>query len=151
MFFAVSDQGSFPAILRWSELHQPSMRSCTFRPGLFLRTPLPKREAGRPITATIPARRDQWLPRATLRASWRRGFSQEPVESHRQFPSDGHLRHRLAAAVGGVTTVVEHTHSHPVLTVENLREKAAHLADRSVVDFGLAAHVFPPTIENLPA
>ena len=33
-----------------------------------------------------------------------------------------------AAAVGGVTTVVEHTHSHPVLTVENLREKAAHLA-----------------------
>ena len=56
-----------------------------------------------------------------------------------------------AAAVGGVTTVVEHTHSHPVLTVENLREKAAHLAARSIVDFGFAAHVFPQTIENAPA
>ena len=56
-----------------------------------------------------------------------------------------------AAAVGGVTTVVEHTHSHPVLTVQDLREKAAYLADRSVIDFGLAAHVFPQTIENVPA
>ncbi|MBI4460698.1 MAG: dihydroorotase family protein [Acidobacteria bacterium] len=56
-----------------------------------------------------------------------------------------------AAAVGGVTTVVEHTHSHPVLTASDLRDKAAYLGDRSVIDFGLAAHVFPQTIENVPA
>ena len=56
-----------------------------------------------------------------------------------------------AAAAGGVTTVVEHTHSHPVLTVNDLRAKAAYLADRSVIDFGLAAHVFHQTIENVPA
>jgi allantoinase len=56
-----------------------------------------------------------------------------------------------AAAVGGVTTVIEHTHSHPVLTVNDLREKSSYLANRSVVDFGLMAHVFPQTIENAPA
>jgi allantoinase len=55
-----------------------------------------------------------------------------------------------AAAVGGVTTVIEHTHSNPVLTVEDLKEKRAYLADRSVVDFGLMAHVFPDTIEYVP-
>jgi allantoinase len=55
-----------------------------------------------------------------------------------------------AAAVGGVTTVIEHTHSNPVLTVEDLKEKRAYLAGRSVVDFGLMAHVFPDTIEYVP-
>src|SRR5215217_3561707 len=38
-----------------------------------------------------------------------------------------------AAAVGGVTTVVEHTHSNPVLTAEDLREKREYLKDRSVI------------------
>ena len=56
-----------------------------------------------------------------------------------------------AAAVGGVTTVVEHTHSHPVLTADDLRQKREYLADRSVIDFGLMAHVFPDTIEHVPA
>lgn len=56
-----------------------------------------------------------------------------------------------AAAVGGVTTVVEHTHSNPVLTADDLRQKREYLADRSVVDFGLMAHVFPDTIENVPS
>lgn len=55
-----------------------------------------------------------------------------------------------AAAVAGVTTVVEHTHSHPVLDAEALREKAQYLGGRSLVDFGLAAHVFPETIEQVP-
>lgn len=55
-----------------------------------------------------------------------------------------------AAAVGGVTTVVEHTHSNPVLTSEDLVEKRNHLADRSLVDFGLMAHVFPDTIKHVP-
>jgi dihydroorotase (multifunctional complex type) len=48
-----------------------------------------------------------------------------------------------AAAVGGTTTVIEHTHSHPVRDVRFLHEKIAHLAQRSVVDFGLAAHAWP--------
>lgn len=56
-----------------------------------------------------------------------------------------------AAALGGVTTLVEHTHSSPVLTVADLHAKVAHLASRSLVDFGLIAHVFPDTIEHVPA
>ena len=48
-----------------------------------------------------------------------------------------------AAAVGGVTTVIEHTHSNPVRTPADLREKVNHLADRSLIDFGLAAHAWP--------
>jgi allantoinase len=54
-----------------------------------------------------------------------------------------------AAAVGGVTTVVEHTHSNPILTADDLRQKREYLADRSVVDFGLMAHVFPDSIEHV--
>jgi dihydroorotase (multifunctional complex type) len=55
-----------------------------------------------------------------------------------------------AAALGGVTTVTEHTHSNPVLTPDDLREKRKHLQDRSVIDFGLIAHVLPDTIEHVP-
>jgi dihydroorotase (multifunctional complex type) len=55
-----------------------------------------------------------------------------------------------AAALGGVTIVTEHTHSNPVLTPDDLREKRKHLQDRSVIDFGLIAHVFPDTIEHVP-
>lgn len=56
-----------------------------------------------------------------------------------------------AAACNGVTTIVEHTHGWPVTTVERLAEKRAHLRDRSHVDFGLAAHVWPDRIADLPA
>ena len=48
-----------------------------------------------------------------------------------------------AAAVGGVTTVVEHTHSHPIREPGFLREKLEHLRGRSLIDFGLAAHAWP--------
>lgn len=48
-----------------------------------------------------------------------------------------------AAAASGVTTIVEHTHGAPVRTVEDLRNKRSYLADRSEVDFGLAAHAWP--------
>lgn len=51
-----------------------------------------------------------------------------------------------AAAVGGVTTVIEHTHSHPVRTLEFLREKVHHVSSRSLIDFGLAAHAWPSQI-----
>jgi dihydroorotase (multifunctional complex type) len=47
-----------------------------------------------------------------------------------------------AAAVAGVTTVIEHSHVRPVYTSEVLKEKIAYLKNRSVVDFALGAH-FP--------
>jgi dihydroorotase (multifunctional complex type) len=51
-----------------------------------------------------------------------------------------------AAAVGGVTTVVEHTHSHPVRDVAFLRDKIEHARRRSLIDFGLAAHAWPSQV-----
>lgn len=54
-----------------------------------------------------------------------------------------------AAAARGVTTIVEHTHAHPVRSVVELDEKRAHLDGRSNVDYGLAAHVWPERIDEL--
>jgi len=54
-----------------------------------------------------------------------------------------------AAAAGGITTVIEHTHAHPVRTPEELREKVRYLRGRSRVDFGLAAHVWPDRIDRI--
>jgi allantoinase len=54
-----------------------------------------------------------------------------------------------AAARAGVTTVIEHTHSSPVRTAADLRDKAAYLASRSVVDFGLAAHAWPDHLDHV--
>jgi len=54
-----------------------------------------------------------------------------------------------AAAVGGVTTVIEHTHAMPVRTAAFLQEKARYLESRSLVDYGLAAHVWPEDIEHI--
>ncbi len=48
-----------------------------------------------------------------------------------------------AAAASGVTTIIEHTHGHPVRTVADLMDKRDYLRDRSAVDFGLAAHAWP--------
>ena len=48
-----------------------------------------------------------------------------------------------AAAVAGVTTVVEHTHARPVVTADDLAAKRAYLRDRACVDFGLGAHALP--------
>lgn len=56
-----------------------------------------------------------------------------------------------AAAARGVTTVVEHTHGWPVYDRDRLAEKIAHLEGRSHVDYGLAAHVWPDRIDELPA
>lgn len=56
-----------------------------------------------------------------------------------------------AAATGGVTTVVEHTHAFPVRDVHTFDEKINHLQHRSYVDFGLTAHVFPEDLGNLRA
>src|SRR6266540_3697457 len=54
-----------------------------------------------------------------------------------------------AAAARGITTVIEHTHAHPVRTAEELEEKARYLRGRSHVDHGLAAHVWPDRIDSL--
>ncbi len=54
-----------------------------------------------------------------------------------------------AAAARGVTTVVEHTHSHPVRSPQDLHEKRQHLEGRSNVDYGLAAHVWPDRIDQI--
>jgi dihydroorotase (multifunctional complex type) len=54
-----------------------------------------------------------------------------------------------AAAARGVTTVVEHTHSHPIRSVADLAGKRQHLMGRSNVDYGLAAHVWPDRIDEI--
>jgi dihydroorotase len=54
-----------------------------------------------------------------------------------------------AAAARGVTTIVEHSHAHPIRTVDDLSAKIAHLAGRSNVDFGLAAHTWPDHMADL--
>lgn len=56
-----------------------------------------------------------------------------------------------AAATRGVTTIIEHTHAHPIRSVPDLDEKRAHLVGRSNVDFALAAHVWPDRIDQIPA
>lgn len=54
-----------------------------------------------------------------------------------------------AAAASGVTTVLEHTHGHPVRTVDDLTAKRAHLENRSLVDYGLAAHAWPTSEQDV--
>jgi len=56
-----------------------------------------------------------------------------------------------AAAVRGVTTIVEHTHAHPVRRPDDLAEKRSHLEGRANVDFGLAAHLWPDDILGMAA
>jgi dihydroorotase (multifunctional complex type) len=70
------------------------------------------------------------------------------VDAHVHFMDPGEtsredfLKGSSAAAVAGVTTVIEHTHASPVYNGQDLRAKAEYLKDRSFVDFGLGAH-FP--------
>jgi dihydroorotase (multifunctional complex type) len=47
-----------------------------------------------------------------------------------------------AAVANGVTTILEHTHSHPVRTADDLAAKREHLTGRSWIDFGLVAHAW---------
>lgn len=62
----------------------------------------------------------------------------DPGETSREdFPTG-----TAAAAVAGVTSLIEHTHSAPVRTVEDLIEKRSYLEGRSHTDFGLGAHAW---------
>jgi dihydroorotase (multifunctional complex type) len=71
----------------------------------------------------------------------------DPSETEREDFSSG----SAAAAVAGVTTVVEHTHSSPVVSCADLEQKRDHLSGRSYVDFGLAAHAVLDRLDELPA
>lgn len=77
------------------------------------------------------------------------------IDQHVHFMDPGEttredfIRGSMAAASGGVTTVVEHTHGYPVRNVETFHKKVEHLKNRSLVDFGLTAHVFPDDIGTL--
>jgi len=55
-----------------------------------------------------------------------------------------------AAAARGVTTIIEHTHSHPLRSAGDVAEKVAYLQGRSNVDFALAAHTWPDRIDDMP-
>lgn len=54
-----------------------------------------------------------------------------------------------AAAARGATTLIEHTHAHPVRSRDDLTDKRRHLRDRSNVDFGLAAHLWPEDLSGM--
>jgi dihydroorotase (multifunctional complex type) len=77
------------------------------------------------------------------------------VDSHVHFMDPGEperedfITGSAAAAVGGTTTVIEHTHGTPVLDAEGMRRKVAHLSRRSLIDYGLAAHVWPDRLVHL--
>lgn len=55
-----------------------------------------------------------------------------------------------AAAVAGVTTIVEHTHARPVRTADDLVEKREYVGVRSRVDFALGAHAWPSLFDAIP-
>lgn len=77
------------------------------------------------------------------------------IDQHVHFMDPGDLSREdfingsSAAAVSGVTTVVEHTHSKPVRDINDFKEKLDYLSNRSIVDYGLTAHVFPEDIGHL--
>jgi dihydroorotase (multifunctional complex type) len=69
----------------------------------------------------------------------------EPGDLSREdFPSG-----TAAAAARGVTTIIEHTHGHPIREVADLHEKKAHLVGRSNVDYALAAHTWPDRVDQI--
>jgi dihydroorotase (multifunctional complex type) len=68
----------------------------------------------------------------------------DPADTTREdFPTGS-----KAAAMAGVTTVIEHHHGGAVYNGKSLREKVAYLKNRSVVDFALGAHFSPRGIEE---
>lgn len=71
----------------------------------------------------------------------------DPGPTEREdFPTGTH-----AAAVRGVTTIIEHTHGHPIREPEDLAAKRHHLRDRAHVDYALAAHAWIDRIDRIPA
>jgi dihydroorotase/allantoinase len=77
------------------------------------------------------------------------------IDQHVHFMDPGetdredYIHGTTAAAMAGVTTVVEHTHSHPILSVEDFFQKKRYVEERALVDFGFAAHIWPGQYEEL--
>ncbi|MBT2686030.1 dihydroorotase family protein [Bacillus sp. ISL-37] len=71
----------------------------------------------------------------------------DPAETERE----DFIHGSSASAAGGITTVIEHTHAAPVRSVKAYEDKIAHLSNRSLIDYGLTAHVFPEDLGNLKA
>ncbi len=77
------------------------------------------------------------------------------IDAHVDFMDPGDLAREdfpsgsAAAAVAGVTTVIEHSHGVQVTNGAELRRKREYLKDRSVIDFGLGAHFSPRGIEDI--
>jgi dihydroorotase-like cyclic amidohydrolase len=69
----------------------------------------------------------------------------DPGDPTRETFPDG----SAAAALAGVTTIVEHTHGRPVRTAAELAEKGKYLAGRSYVDFALGAHAWPDLLDEV--
>lgn len=71
---------------------------------------------------------------------------QDPGLTHQETFTTG----TSAAAVGGVTTVVEHHRSVPfVLNVDILRDKAQYLADRGLIDYALFGGIEPDNMGQI--
>lgn len=77
------------------------------------------------------------------------------IDQHVHFMDPGetdredYIHGTTAAAMAGVTTVIEHTHSHPILSVEDFCRKKSYVEERALVDFGFAAHIWPGQYEEM--
>ncbi len=77
------------------------------------------------------------------------------IDAHVHFMDPGDLTREdyphgsAAAAVAGVTTVLEHSHGNRVTNGASLRQKVDYLKDRSVIDFGLGSHFSDKGIEEI--
>ena len=69
----------------------------------------------------------------------------DPAETDREDMPTG----TAAAAVQGVTTLIEHSHCTAVHSGEEFRKKRDFLKDRSVVDFGIGAHFPTESIDHV--
>ncbi len=86
-----------------------------------------------------------------------RGFLLLPgmVDAHIHFMDPGDTTREdfptgsAAAAVAGVTIIIEHNHFSPVYKAEEFQNKVEYLKNRSVVDFGLSAHFSPNGVEEI--
>jgi dihydroorotase (multifunctional complex type) len=78
------------------------------------------------------------------------------VDAHVHFMDPGEPQREdftsgsAAAAVAGVTTVLEHSHCSPVVSAADLEKKRRYLDGRSHVDYGLGAHAVAARLDELP-
>ncbi|HHW01337.1 MAG TPA: dihydroorotase [Thermoanaerobacterales bacterium] len=78
------------------------------------------------------------------------------VDTHTHMMDPGHTEREdfttgtMAAAYGGITTVIDHHRTvPPVYSVKELEEKIQYLRDKAVVDFGLKGGGSPDNVDKL--